>query len=153
MFWLNYLILTIGNGVALLLKKRNKKEVCACVLFQESLLEIDEEEDTTDFGEAFFAQQQPPPQPPEQNFHPMARVTHSQPWWPASLLPSRQSKHNKDIKLIAKDGGVQIGNKIFFSNLFFLKVDFSHRSSDFGNVSSQNFSSESSFESIGSDSG
>ena len=83
-------------------------------LFQESLLEIDEEEDTTDFGEAFFAQQQPPPPqpqplPPEQNFHPMARVTHSQPWWPASLLPSRQSKHNKDIKLIAKDGGVQIG--------------------------------------------
>ena len=74
---------------------------------QESLLEIDEEEDTTDFGEAFFASQNQ-----HQDFQqPLARVTHSQPWWPSSLIPSRQSQHNKDIKLIGRDGGVQIGRK------------------------------------------
>ena len=82
-------------------------------------MEIDEEEDTTDFGQAFFASHQQQgehqaPEPEEQNFPqqpqpPLAKITHSIPWWPSSLIPSRQSQHNKDIKLIGRDGGVQIG--------------------------------------------
>ena len=90
---------------------------------QESLLEIDEEEDTTDFGQAFFAshsQQQTEehqaPQPQSQPQQPlMAKITHSIPWWPSSLIPSRQSQHNKDIKLIGRDGGVQIGRSFIIS--------------------------------------
>ena len=93
--------------------------MCLCPFLQESLLEIDEEEDTTDFGQAFFASHQQQgehqaPEPEEQNFPqqpqpPLAKITHSIPWWPSSLIPSRQSQHNKDIKLIGRDGGVQIG--------------------------------------------
>ena len=79
---------------------------------QESLLEIDEEEDTTDFGQAFFAshsQQQTEEHQAPQPQSLTAKITHSTPWWPSSLIPSRQSQHNKDIKLIGRDGGVQIG--------------------------------------------
>ena len=85
---------------------------------QESLLEIDEEEDTTDFGQAFFAshsQQQTEEHQAPQPQSLTAKITHSTPWWPSSLIPSRQSQHNKDIKLIGRDGGVQIGRYFIIS--------------------------------------
>ena len=97
---------------------KKQLEFVMSFFLQESLLEIDEEEDTTDFGQAFFAshsQQQTEEHQAPQPQSLTAKITHSTPWWPSSLIPSRQSQHNKDIKLIGRDGGVQIGRYFIIS--------------------------------------
>ena len=86
---------------------------------QESLLEIDEEEDTTttDFCKPFFAEAAEESSEhaaagfPDPNIS-FAKVTSSNhdhmPWTFEQLLLDRLHSHNKHLRLICVDGGVQI---------------------------------------------